>query len=995
MTIERGSGRRQLALLAVLFAAGALLQTSILHSAAEFASEPAPESPAGFDYAPQADPMAPIAVGPRASVGTDTAGEKVAKGVMGGLLGGVLGGSGDGNRASDRPDTKRDPTRKLDFVPIETKAERLETAARAQWTEDGLLISARVDESPDKGTFQAVFLQTCDGRRLYPARYEIYKLWGESSVSVSWSQTSTVDGEVVSHEGGGWSDQWSHNLDAAMTAADIGHARQPATWHQLGFNRAFGGARQLGAYFNLSPAELSELGETSLFVHTTLPAHEPVSTAPSHWLIRPADDGQVQVLPADQAFTSGNAPGAKTPGWWGHCDDVSPLLLASAASLPLAAAQSSSARIAVLVKTGYEAPPGVELTAVASTGRTTGHIATLTVTNNTDEPVELAPGPFYIPSSGVYQGYVGAPAPGHVVPPGATQSVPVEGYCSDVRKPPVPEGEPMPPPEEWISPTGAGGPIVVPPRDGAAAPGRATIPGTDTAVPRAVDPSLEPLVAAPLLFAAIREIERATAELQESGELQTPFATNPEREREAVSQQTFWLFVAELENRPYTQEEFTERLESQYQERTGVPITAAPKEDQQQLEEGANDFWSAFELVGAEAKVISSPGATTAAGPAPVADTGAKAAGEPPPAETVAGDCTPKEDMNHTPKTVDVRSADSYGNEEERQKISQGIKDSVEKAESAYATSTPPATAYAIWGHDHIGGISSGYAKTVFLEANDQEWVWETEPLSTGANGTGVHTLAFEHGPECKAVVAGAALMWVKASSEAFDPLAKNIEVFRALDAVKEVTVKYLAGKLPPGIDDAVEAGVEAITDPSSDTYAAATGSATIVVGDERDAQTSENRVVYKREGKEDKAIVGGGETVKKLFASDAKPDSLTSRLEATARLEAGAAGNGFAKSYLESLYGTILVGVCECPEGTTYKVITDNGQFIRSAAITEAVKRAKKEMQQAAVRIGEDIHSGAQDISGDALQRRAEAELARWAGSIGGNRFEQKEAND
>ena len=155
----------------------------------------------------------------------------------------------------------------------------------------------------------------------------------------------------------------------------------------------------------------------------------------------------------------------------------------------------------------------------------------------------------------------------------------------------------------------------------------------------------------------------------------------------------------------------------------------------------------------------------------------------------------------------------------------------VEDAEDAYATSTPPATAYAIWGHDHIGGISSAYAKTVFLEANDQEWVWSTDPLSTTARGSGTHTLSFTHGPECKSVVAGAAMLWLKTSSNAFDPLEKNIEVFRALDAVKEVTVEYLAGKLPPGIDDAVEAGVEAITDPASDTYAAARGVGTLTVG--------------------------------------------------------------------------------------------------------------------------------------------------------------------
>jgi hypothetical protein len=573
------------------------------------------------------------------------------------------------------------------------------------------------------------------------------------------------------------------------------------------------------------------------------------------------------------------------------------------------------------------------------------------------------------------------------VPPGATQTVPVYGYCVDVRRPPGPAGAPLPPPEEWIVESSASGdpaqPLTVPPRAGAGAPGRVLLPGTDQPLPRAVAVDVEPEIAAPLLFAALREIERTTGELQASGELQTPFSGNPEKEREAVIQQTFWLYAAELEGEPYTREEFTRRLEEQHEARSGKPIAAAPPEERERLQQGADDFWDAFELVGAEAKIISHPEAQ------PAAPTGAIADGKAPVAGVAKPGCTPSEKVEHTPKLVDVQIADSYGNEDERQKIRDGIKKAVEDAEDAYATSTPPATAYAIWGHDHIGGISSAYAKTVFLEANDQEWVWSTDPLSTTARGSGTHTLSFTHGPECKSVVAGAAMLWLKTSSNAFDPLEKNIEVFRALDAVKEVTVEYLAGKLPPGIDDAVEAGVEAITDPASDTYAAARGVGTLTVGGATDTQTSANRVVYKRKDKEDKAIVGGGETIKKLWAADVRPGSLTSKLDAESSLEAGAQGNGLAKAHLESLYGTLLIGVCECPAGVSYKVLTDNGQFIRSEGAKAAVERAIREMKEAADRIGKDIESGELDPTGDKLKQRAEAELKKWGESLGGDRFE------
>ena len=665
------------------------------------------------------------------------------------------------------------------------------------------------------------------------------------------------------------------------------------------------------------------------------------------------------------------------------------------------AAQETLPRVAA----GYELPAGLEISAARGTGRTTGHIADLTVRNNSDQPVELPPAMFYLPSDGKHQGYVARPVPGHVIAPGAVANVPVDGYCSSVHRPPIPAGEAIPPLEDWIVATGESGPVEIPAVDDPMAPGQALVPGTDTPMPRAVSLDDEPMTAVPLLFAAITEIERVTVELQEDGELRTPFSSNPDREREAVNQQTFWLFVSELENEPYTREDFTQRLEAQYEDRTGIPVAEASDEDRERLEQGADDFWDAFELVGAEAKVINvAPGVSTAGA---AAQGEAKAADEPRlkagelgakgtteskgTTEVVEAPCKVIEDITHTPPIVQVTVADSYGDAESRAKISAGIRKAVESTGDSYVADTPPSTAYAIWRHDHIGGISSGYADTVFLEQNNQDWVWSTDPMSTTASGDGKHTLAFQPGPGCTAVVAGAASMWIKASSEAFDPLERSIEHFRALDAVKEATVKYLAGKLPPGLDDALEAGVEAITDPSSDTYAAANGRAVLTVGNRTASDASESRVVYKREDKEDKAIVGGGETIKTIKASDVKPNSLTSHINATSRLEAGAEGNGFAKASLESLYGTILIGVCECPSGRMHQVLTDNGQLIQSQGAQAAVERAKKEMQQAAERIDREIKSGAQKTDGESLKRRAEGELGAWGKSIGGDRFEPK----
>jgi hypothetical protein len=926
---------------------------------------PAPMPPSG--YIPPSDPMAPITVGEREAVGQKSSGDKAAGAIVAGLSSAVFSSSGSRGGKSGKPRTRRDPTRKLDPFEVEHRDSKQVVAARTLWTDQGLLVSAQIDKSPGHGTFQTVFLQSCDGQRLYPQQYEIYKLWSEASLTVSWSKTTTTNGRVTDHQSGGWSDSWTEQFVSISDIPGGETAERPATWQQLGFDRAEGGARELGAYFNVTPQDLTGMGDVGLFVHTTRPGLDPVITTPSSWLVSAQPDGKNRI----QAFTS------DSQGWAQHCPSVAPLLLADAGVGVTATAEEK----------GYPHPAGISLYEPRGTGRTTGHIANLTVTNDTSEPFEFRVQPTYIPSSGQYQSYVVPGGSTTIIPPRSSQVVPIEGYCADVRKPPVPEGEALPPPSEWVVPGDAAQPVVIPPRAGALPPGRALIAGTDDALPRAVDLDLEPELAAPLLLAAVAEIERATAELQKNGELQTPFSSNPEREREAVVQQTTWIYAAELAGVPYTREEFTDRLEQQYEQSSGVPIADAPDEAQERVQQGADDFWDSFELVGAEAKVLADgPGATTGdtlpdeAKPAGTTDVPAETAPPPP--------CTPEKKVSHSDRKVDVEIADSYGTEEDRKTLREGIKNSVESEASAYATSTPPATAYSLWGHDHVGGISSAYAKTVFLEESSQEWVWSTDPLNTSAAGSGIHTLSFKHGRECKSTVAGAALLWLKATSSAFDPLEKNIEVFRALDKVKEVTVKYLADKLPPGLSDAAEAGVDAITDPSSDTYAGASSTATLTVGADKDSQKAENHVVYKRKDKEDKAIIGGGETIKKLFASDVQPGSLTSKLDANAQLKAGATGNGLAKAYLESLYGTILIGVCECPTGSVLDVLTDNGQFIRSEAAQQAVERAKKEMQEAADRIISDLKNGKLKTDEASLKARAEAELRAWAASLGGSRF-------
>ncbi|MCK6693462.1 MAG: hypothetical protein L6Q97_15360 [Thermoanaerobaculia bacterium] len=314
------------------------------------------------------------------------------------------------------------------------------------------------------------------------------------------------------------------------------------------------------------------------------------------------------------------------------------------------------------------ANPAVTQTAKATgTGRTTGHVADLAISNPTDQPVivqfgapNVPPGAgmppgnaLYIPSGGQYQPYVIPYLPQVPVAPGETKVIPVEGFCTDVRMPPVPAGEAMPPVSSWITAappqplsaagTAASGIVTVPTRSGLSlddaitllsntkpkpkpepglpSPGHTTlsvpadcpdgllaplptIPGTNTLIPTPVNPDQYPALGVPLLLDAISRIALAYDELKPKGAIATPFSGNPDKEREAVIQQTFWLYSAALRGEPYEKQDFRGNTIRQFEQNTGKTFDQIPPPQQEKLDKGVDDFWDSFAAVGAEAKIL-------------------------------------------------------------------------------------------------------------------------------------------------------------------------------------------------------------------------------------------------------------------------------------------------------------------------------------------------------------------------------------------------------
>ena len=250
-------------------------------------------------------------------------------------------------------------------------------------------------------------------------------------------------------------------------------------------------------------------------------------------------------------------------------------------------------------------PEGV-LISPRGTGRTTGHIATLNIRNTTDQPHLLDLGPVYIPATGKYQPYILPETPGIAIPAKGAVSVPLEGYCADIHKEPVPHGFPIILMDEWIKPQPLPHTWTPQPDLGwQEAPQSALlIPGTDQPLGHTLDIHAHPEEAAPLLLEGIQQIMTATDRQRNEELITTPFSGNPEKERESIIQQTFWIFTSALTGDTYTRDQFAEQTHQQFETNTGRPVERLNEQQQKDLDTGIDTFWDSFQATGVEAKIL-------------------------------------------------------------------------------------------------------------------------------------------------------------------------------------------------------------------------------------------------------------------------------------------------------------------------------------------------------------------------------------------------------
>lgn len=294
--------------------------------------------------------------------------------------------------------------------------------------------------------------------------------------------------------------------------------------------------------------------------------------------------------------------------------------------------QNIAALLAFVAFISVTSLPGQVQTSASGTGKSTGEIARILVSNLDSVPVRLAAQTVYIPSDGDHQGYFGRIPGGLIIDAGGQASISVSGYCIHPNRPPAPSGYELPPLSEWVpvagNPSISDNPfsseknvfvVTVPPVDRFSEDDIAelesasiykrhrevpsgiqpTWPGTVGPVGGTINVDKTPEVVAPLIVAMVEAVENATDDAIRNGEVDTPYSGYSDKQRETLIQHTIWIYMSLLTGEQYSRDDFRNNI---YRQLGGA--AALPKEEKDSLETGVAEFWNAFEATGVKAKVL-------------------------------------------------------------------------------------------------------------------------------------------------------------------------------------------------------------------------------------------------------------------------------------------------------------------------------------------------------------------------------------------------------
>ncbi|MEL6274745.1 MAG: hypothetical protein AAFU03_06575, partial [Bacteroidota bacterium] len=266
----------------------------------------------------------------------------------------------------------------------------------------------------------------------------------------------------------------------------------------------------------------------------------------------------------------------------------------------------------------------VEVLAGQGTGRTTGHIIDLTVSNRTDQRQTVEPATYFVPSEGQFQSYVARLVDTLQLAPGQTLTVPLLGYCADVTRPALPNGKYTTPFKDWVMvrPNEIGlvdrnffvpDNVVDPWKIGfvprtvrfnwnnipANAP-HPTWPGTTSSTNATISEDVPAVEFGAIVVAILEEIERSTYLHQTLRMIETPYSRVLPIENALLNQYAFWRTMAVWRGDNYAGKYFRTAVENQ----TGLTFPEINGKEEFRLNGEAVDLWLATENIMVNAGVV-------------------------------------------------------------------------------------------------------------------------------------------------------------------------------------------------------------------------------------------------------------------------------------------------------------------------------------------------------------------------------------------------------
>ncbi len=240
----------------------------------------------------------PIIVGSNGKVGSGARAKGKALSTLGGLAGGFLGGGGGGGggKGKDGPPLVKCKIKDKEMTVFTDPGTGISLKVGAKQAGDTVNVFAEVAKSPDNGTFQTAYMSPPGDDPQVPRDVGICGLWGEWSLTVSWTKTTYVDGQKVSEERGGYSKAGNFNIPGTVSS----DAAPAGLWKQMGFSNASHGARGIAMRYK-TPAAFAAGQPVGMVIHVTRPGEDPVTTVPFNLLMTRTPNGfQFQQAPDEE-----------------------------------------------------------------------------------------------------------------------------------------------------------------------------------------------------------------------------------------------------------------------------------------------------------------------------------------------------------------------------------------------------------------------------------------------------------------------------------------------------------------------------------------------------------------------------------------------------------------------------------------------------------------------------------------------------------------------